>query len=582
MLSDALARISGGRLTLLRITLVLTAALYLPTVNFQFVYDDLPQIVYNPRLQGWDTLPRYFTESTWGASEVVNQYRPVFLLWLRLNRFLFDLSPAGWHLATLALYLLAVSLVYRLARKLTEDEDAAGLTALFFGILPVHMETATWISAASESLYAVFALGAMLLYLDYLNEGRSNRLVGATALFGLALFAKETALGVLPIIAGCGLCFSRPTAENWKGRWIQLGRGLWPFILMSAVYFLARAYALRSFTHFPQPHPWTGVLLSIPRMTWFYAQLLFWPFREHSQFYDVGLIPAASWSGFWLPMGGVLALMAGLLYWAKNSKLGVMAGLCLVFLLLPPLAGTYTFRMHDMVHDRYLYLPAFAVCALLAAGLGHWMTRAARSGRWALRAAPVVALVAVISFFSVRVVREQDLYHDDIRLYTRAVEAAPKSATVWNFLGYAYSRDGQRAEAVRAHEQALRLDPDQWETHAYLGGIHFESGELDQAEEHLRRAAELQPGTDRSLSLYKLGLTLSRREKPGAAEAAFREALRLTPDRSGYHFSLGQSLRKQRRFEEAAAEFQREIVLHDDEHSKLALAEMAAESSARR
>ena len=44
-------------------------------------------------------------------------YRPLFLLWLRVNAALFRIHPAGWHLATLAAHVAATYFVFLLARK---------------------------------------------------------------------------------------------------------------------------------------------------------------------------------------------------------------------------------------------------------------------------------------------------------------------------------------------------------------------------------------------------------------------------------------------------------------------------------
>ncbi len=53
---------------LLRIGLAAVAAVYAPTVTFDFVYDDFPQIVMNPWLLGWDWAPDYFTKHSWWST----------------------------------------------------------------------------------------------------------------------------------------------------------------------------------------------------------------------------------------------------------------------------------------------------------------------------------------------------------------------------------------------------------------------------------------------------------------------------------------------------------------------------------
>jgi hypothetical protein len=47
------------------LALVLTALSYVNTLRFQFVYDDLPQIISNPRVHSWQHAPRLFVEHVW-------------------------------------------------------------------------------------------------------------------------------------------------------------------------------------------------------------------------------------------------------------------------------------------------------------------------------------------------------------------------------------------------------------------------------------------------------------------------------------------------------------------------------------
>ncbi|HUK91478.1 MAG TPA: hypothetical protein VLZ81_13835, partial [Blastocatellia bacterium] len=83
---------------------------YLGTVSFNFVYDDEGQILGNQLLGSWRHIPDFFTKNVWGfdPAQASNYYRPVFLLWLLLNRTLFGLNPAPWHLAAVTAHLVCI------------------------------------------------------------------------------------------------------------------------------------------------------------------------------------------------------------------------------------------------------------------------------------------------------------------------------------------------------------------------------------------------------------------------------------------------------------------------------------------
>ena len=50
-----------------------------------------------------------------------NYYRPLFLLWFRLNHAMFGLDPKGWHLTTILCHVAATYLVFGLVRRLAAN-----------------------------------------------------------------------------------------------------------------------------------------------------------------------------------------------------------------------------------------------------------------------------------------------------------------------------------------------------------------------------------------------------------------------------------------------------------------------------
>lgn len=574
MVAEALERATRGRVTLLRLALLATAAIYAQSLSFHFVFDDLPQIVLNQRIRDWSSLPQFFTASTWGVSETILQYRPLFLLWLRLNHSLFETSPMGWHATTLAAHLAVVWLVYRLMNQITPDRDVAGFTTLLFALHPAHMETAVWVSAVSETLYVMPALGGVILYIRAQQEQRPVLIWASAALFGIALFFKETAVSLAGVLIGYEWLFRQKPPDSPRANFRVYFQRALPFALVGAIYFGARAFALRTFTHFPYEHSRAEVFLTWPSAFWFYVKRLIWPFGPTSQFYDVGFAAGTS-RDLWTPLLGIAAVLGLALWWARRDQLAAFALLWLLP-LLPPLVGIYSFGDHDVVHDRYLYLPVLAVAICLAAGSGQWSRYAALSRLSHVRFAPVIVLTMMLGLYAFHVVRDQRIYRNDVALYERAVEVAPGKAALWNFLGYAYAQDGKPAPAISAHRRALELRPLQWQAHDYLGDIYFAQGDFRRASEHFRAASARMQGADAALRWHKLGLALVRLGDDAQAEAAFRRALALAPPRLGYHYSLGQALRRQGRLAEAAVELQREIDLYDSPQAKAALAEIRA------
>ncbi len=141
---------------------------YCNTLGFDFVHDDRMQILGNTWLRSWKYLPRYFTADVWAFEHPVFRgtfYRPIFLLWFRLQYLVFGLKPWGWHLCTVLCHVGVTLLVYFTAARLLEDRLAALFTALIFGLHPAHADGVAWISGVTEPLFAFFLFASYLCYL---------------------------------------------------------------------------------------------------------------------------------------------------------------------------------------------------------------------------------------------------------------------------------------------------------------------------------------------------------------------------------------------------------------------------------
>src|ERR1700722_4835856 len=140
----------------------ITALVYMATLSFGFAYYLIPQTLQNPAVHEWRFVPQYFSSHVWAAiypNTSGNYYRPIFLLWLRLNYAFFGADAAGWHLTSVACHVLATWLVFRIVRQMAGDRATALLAALIFGVHPAHIENVAWISGVTDPLMACFVLG---------------------------------------------------------------------------------------------------------------------------------------------------------------------------------------------------------------------------------------------------------------------------------------------------------------------------------------------------------------------------------------------------------------------------------------
>lgn len=177
--------------------IVFTAILYSQALfnNFTNIDDDI-YILTNPLLRDFSLagLKNIFT------SFYACNYHPLAIAAYWLQYQFFGLDPLPYHLVNVALHLLNVWLVYKVAFKLSKQAITAGIVALLFGVHPMHVESVAWVSETKDVLYTAFYLGALLLYQSMLASGKTTgRYLVVLLLFLAALFSKSAAV-TLPIL----------------------------------------------------------------------------------------------------------------------------------------------------------------------------------------------------------------------------------------------------------------------------------------------------------------------------------------------------------------------------------------------
>ena len=126
-------------------------------------------------------------------------FRPVAVLTLILDKFIWGMNPAGFHLTNLLLHLLNSVLVYLLAARIFNTRFVSVSAALLFLLHPIHSMDIFWISGRTDMVCSIFYLLSLIYFIDYLKFGNKKQLIFSTVHFALALLAKEMAIS-LPLI----------------------------------------------------------------------------------------------------------------------------------------------------------------------------------------------------------------------------------------------------------------------------------------------------------------------------------------------------------------------------------------------
>ncbi len=513
--------------------------LYLGTAWFGFVLDDIYQVLDTAAIHSWRYFGGYFTTPTFATP----YYRPLLLTWFRINDALFGQNPAGWHLTNVGLHVAVTALVYALARRLGGSSRLGLVTALIFGVHPIHIESVAWVSDACDLLAAIFLLSALLAYIR--GERQGGWKVIAVASYALALLTKESAVAFPAVIAVYAFIYRggehphicqiqadvghQGLAERVRRAWVAC----LPFVVLTLVYLYWHQKLTASLGFGGSKISTTTALLTIPWVLTFYLRKLVAPVGL-SAFYDnVYVSKLGSWE-FLLPLGALAVIAAAVWVWQRRSKESRLIAFSAWWFLLTLTPTLYLPKLpyNEAAHDRYLYLPSVGFVILAAIALEQLAGSAAQR-KWTIPGV-AVGLAVVLAGLNVS---QQVFYANDLLIHRRGVAIAPHNDRARNNLGRVLAERGDLHEAEAMFVELIRRSPDSGVAHYNLGYTYYREGRYSDAEEQLRRALALDSGNP-FVHLY-LGLTALREGKTDLAEREVGRAVGMRPGQIGFHLAMG-------------------------------------------
>jgi protein O-mannosyl-transferase len=427
---------------------------------------------------------------------------------------------------------------------LLETALPALIGTLFFAVLPVNAQVVSWISASDESLYVILVLMALcaVILASHIESlvSRTRWMILAGFLFAMALFTKETAVGAGLVLVTYSLIESR--RKKISAVWI------WPvYLLPVAVYFLVRALVMRGDTLPTPTRSFLSTMSILPSLALLALRQLTWP-RPLSLFYEA---PAAY--GFWTIAGLVVLLFSlaatSVLLASRRSRLSLaatfLAGPLLPWAFLLPHLPEYV-----LFQDRYLYMPSIAISILVCDLLAGIERKA-----WRVRTA-TAACILLCAALAVRARRAAVQYHDDIELFSHAVQVAPGNVTAIGLLADAKTKAGDASGALALYSRAVRLRPDRWDTNFHLAMAYLKFGAKQSATAPLQLSLSSPSAnrTQQALSWYELGKLQAAGGDLAHAVEAFHKAEDLEPASRRVHGELAAIYAKQGKWQESEQE----------------------------
>ena len=155
-------------------------------------------IVKNPAIQHLSLpgITKLFTTT------FVSTYVPVTMVSFAAEYHFSGINPFPYHVTNLVLHIFNCILVFFFIYAVSGNIAVAFITALFFGVHPLRVESVAWVSERKDVLYGFFFLAALLTYIRSRESGKRAWYWTALTFFILSLLSKPAAVS-FPLVLLC-------------------------------------------------------------------------------------------------------------------------------------------------------------------------------------------------------------------------------------------------------------------------------------------------------------------------------------------------------------------------------------------
>ncbi len=529
---------------------------YANSLGHQFTLDDPFFFTQNKTvLKGAAGIPQLFAEGSmqgFTGEGGVQPYRPVTLASFALQKDFFGVKPYPAHLVNVLLYVAVCLLFFSAFRRIFREADPRLVfaMALLYAVHPVHAEVVASVKSRDELLAALFGFASLRAYFGGDGPPSITRILGAAALFALAVFSKESAIALLAVCPLASILFRRQTLRP------QL-LGQLTLVAVAALFVLVRqavvggefserqSSVLENVLFGAQGFSETaGTKLSILGL---YFRLLFFPVQlswdySFNQVPVVGLSAPAALAGGLLCIGS-LALV--LITWRKHPI--VAFGMLFFFITLSP-AGNFVYLIGTTAAERFLFLPSAGFAVALIAGVAA-LLRLPLSSLQGPRFRPAaIVLATVFVLLAGRAISRSADWKDTLTVLESGVIASPNSARAHSALASEYRVRGEQSgllqdrrkwfeSAIAEYRASITILPDQTFSHYNLALSYQEYGDTARAFSEYQATLAIKP--DHDFALNNLGALYGAQGRYDSALACMRSASSAKPSNIMYRENIG-------------------------------------------
>jgi len=514
---------------------LITLFVYLKSLQNDFVnWDDDAYVYENPYIQHINIKFIRWAFCSFHASN----WHPITWVSHALDYATYGLNPWGHHLTNIILHSInTFTVVFLILTLLTtykekakaegidtflDDQNilmAGGLTGIFFGLHPIHVESVAWIAERKDLLYSLFFLLSITMYLKYSQRKNKEILQNTTrscfsnkeylfslGYFLLALMSKPMAVSLPAVLL----------ILDWFP--LKRIRSLTTFLtaLVEKLPFVGLSFASSLLTLFAQNSGGSIVsidaiplssrmIVSAKSLIMYLWKIVFpsplipiYPYPQNISLFSIENL---------YPIGVVVGITIICLRCAHKQKIW-LAGWSYFVVTLMPVLGIVQVGIQAMA-DRYAYLPSLGPFILLGI-FGTWIYSKAYSFmKDNLTHALVVTSLVIIMISSLSFLTSKQIavWNNSISLWNFIIEKSPvQISRAYYNQGVTYQKMGQLEMAISDFDMVITLSPSYYKAYNNRGVIFLKMGRYYEAFKDFDQVLILNPND--SIASYNRHLAL--------------------------------------------------------------------------
>ncbi|GAA4463192.1 tetratricopeptide repeat protein [Nemorincola caseinilytica] len=461
------------------------------------------------------------------STAIMGNYHPLTILSYAIEYSFVRLDPWLYHLDNVLLHILVTILVYVFVQKLTGRQVAAGVTALLFGLHPMHVESVAWLSGRKDVLYGTFYVAACIGHLYYRRAHGSGRYKWYAAIiffFLCSLLAKPVAV-TLPVTL---MAIDLYAERKWR---TSLLLEKLPLLAISIAFGIRSMIDQKAFGSLATQSVEYGPIERLAvggyaLITYLWKAVVpanlscFYPYPPKTD----GVLPAQ----YYIYIALSLAVLAGL--WLVRRNRAVLFG-ALFFLINIALLLQFIPVGGAILADRYSYIPYLGLFFIAGWYVSVLFERDKGKGKMALAALGTYALVLGIATSA----RCKDWY-DTPTLWRDEIEKQPLAPNAWNNLGFHYfnkfNESVNEAERRLCYDsayyllsQAIALDPKFVNPIVSMGELQRGAAKYADAKRYYYTALKLNNTEGTANAYLGLAITYAITQDLDSSGICFRNAI---------------------------------------------------------